>query len=149
MGNLKYAPDRGRIIMVNFELSGSQVPLEMTEANRPCVVIQNNKINRGHLVTVVPLSTSKPKDKRPFHHLMDHRSFWHWPVKMGGRDMERWAKCDCITTVSLDRCKDPSMKDANNKRRYLRIKAINSDLIAIERCILWALGISIDRHAGD
>ena len=57
-------PDRGRIIIVNFEMGGSAVPPEMCKPNRPCVVLQNNKLDRGGLVTVVPLSGNPPKTGR-------------------------------------------------------------------------------------
>ena len=76
------APDRGRIIIVNFELGGSAVPPEMAKSGRPCVVLQNNKIARGKLVTVVPLSSQAPDFIANWHHKMDHRSFIGMP--------ERW-----------------------------------------------------------
>jgi uncharacterized protein YifN (PemK superfamily) len=54
------APDRGRIIIVNFEMGGAAIGQEMRKARRPCLVIQNNKLRRGRLVTVVPLSGKEP-----------------------------------------------------------------------------------------
>jgi uncharacterized protein YifN (PemK superfamily) len=136
-----YAPGRGRIIIVNFEMSGSGVPPEMRKAGRPCVVVQNNKLKRGRLVTIVPLSTGAPNRAFPCHHEMDHRSFRDWPVCDQERGRARWAKCDFLTTVSLDRCKDPSYRQAQ-RRRYVKVKVIKSDMEAIDRCVLWALGIN-------
>ena len=135
-------PDRGRIIIVNFELSGSGVPPEMRKTGRPCVVLQNNKLARGRLVTVIPLSTTEPQRAMPYHHLMDHRSFRDWPMDWDGQGVPRWAKCDYVTTVSLDRCTDPYRKPAYGARRYVKCRAISADVVAIEKCVLWALGIT-------
>ena len=135
-------PNRGRIIVVNFELSGSGVPPEMRKTGRPCVVFQNNKLARGRLVTVIPLSTTEPNRHMPYHHVMDHRSFRDWPMDWGGQGLPRWAKCDYITTVSLDRCTDPYRKEPRGGRRYTKCKAIQADMEAIEKCVLWSLGIT-------
>lgn len=78
----------------------------------------------------------------PYHHLMDHRSFRVWPVEWNGQGTPRWAKCDYITTVSLDRCTDPYHREAYERRRYVKCNVIAADMTAIEKCILWALGIT-------
>lgn len=139
---MDFAPDRGRIITVNFEMGGAPVDPEMPKERRPCVVVQNNKLRRGRLVTVVPLSTQAPDVVMPYHHQMDHRSFRDWPLDNGGQILVRWAKCDYVTTVSLDRCKDPYRKLPYGDRRYLKVKAIAADMEAIDKCVLWALGIN-------
>ncbi len=144
---MKFAPERGRIIRVNFEMGGAPVPPEMPKGFRPCIVVQNNKLQRGRLVTVVPLSTREPDNIQPFHHEMDHRSFMNWPFDDGGQALERWAKCDYVTTVSLDRCKDPYKREQFGNRRFLKVKAIKADIDAIDRCVLWALGIDPDNLA--
>jgi mRNA interferase MazF len=133
-------PDRGRIIIVNFELGGTAVPPEMRKPSRPCVVLQNNKLLRGPLATVVPLSTSAPVPPGPHHHQMSHLSFRDWPIEWSS-DSPRWAKCDYVTTVALDRCHDPYHRIAYGGRRYVRVKAAKVDIEAIDRCVLWALGI--------
>lgn len=82
----------------------------------------------------------------PYHHLMDHRSFRDWPMSWDGQGTPRWAKCDYVATVSLDRCTDPYKKSAYERRKYLRVRVINADLQAIERCVLWGLGIDPTLH---
>lgn len=136
-------PDRGRIIIVDFELRGSAVPPEMGKSGRPCVVINANNLHRGRLITVVPLSTTAPDRPQPYHHQMDHRSFRHWPMNWGTQGEPRWAKCDYIATVSLDRCKDPYQKSDYQPRRYVRVSAIKADIAAIDQCVLRALGINM------
>ena len=127
---------------MNFEMGGALVPPEMRKPGRPCVVVQNNSLHRGRLVTVVPLSTTPPERPMPYHHEMDHRSFRDWPFA-GRTDSPRWAKCDYVTTVSLDRCKDPSHKPPGQARRYVRVRVIQADADAIDRCVMWALGIRV------
>jgi uncharacterized protein YifN (PemK superfamily) len=143
VASLAGVPDRGRIIVVNFELSGSGVPPEMRKARRPCVVFQNNKLARGRLVTLIPLSTTEPDRRMPYHHVMDHRSFRDWPMEWDGQGMPRWAKCDYITTISLDRCADPYRKEPHGARRYTKCRAIKADMDAIEKCVLWSLGVNL------
>ncbi len=141
MASLIGPPDRGRIIIVNFDLHGNAVPPEIGKAGRPCVVIHANGLRRGRLATVVPLSTKEPHRHQPYHHQMDHRSFAGWPKNWGPQGTPRWAKCDYITTVSLDRCTDPYLKENFQPRRYVKIKVIKADMSAIDQCVLRALGI--------
>lgn len=140
---LQVAPDRGRIIIVNFDLGGRSVGQEMRKPGRPCLVIQNNAIRRGRLVTIVPLSGKDPRKVEPYHHRMDHRSFQVMPLRYGGQAKPRWAKCDYVTTVSLERCTNPYAHEAYKPRRYVTVKAIKTDVEAVERCMLWALGIKL------
>jgi uncharacterized protein YifN (PemK superfamily) len=145
VGCLNQVPDRGRIIVVNFEMGGGAIPPEMAKARRLCVVLQNNKSRRGNLVTVIPLSKTKPEPEMPYHHVMDHRSFRDLPISFG-QGVMRWAKCDYIASVSLSRCVDPSHKENFSGRRHVKVKAIAADMIAIEKCVLWGLGIDPNRH---
>jgi uncharacterized protein YifN (PemK superfamily) len=138
--SLHSPPDRGFIIIVNFELGGT-LGAEMTGTMRPCVVVQNNRLHRGPLVTVVPISTTAPEPAMPWHHELDHMSFRAWPISWGGQGLPRWAKCDYITTVSLERCEHPYSKTRDGGRRYTRVRITRTDLEAVEGCVQWALGI--------
>jgi uncharacterized protein YifN (PemK superfamily) len=140
-------PDRGRVVIVHFELGGGFIEPKMCKSGRPCVVVQNNKLARGPLVTVVPLSTTAPARPMPYHHLMDHRSFTMMPSDYGGQGLQRWAKCDHLMTVSLARCADPySRRRYRESRKYVKVKIIQADMDAIERCVVWATGIQPERH---
>lgn len=55
---MRQVPDRGRIVIVNFEQAGNGMPPEMDGSMRPCIVVQNNALARYGLVTVVPISTT-------------------------------------------------------------------------------------------
>ena len=72
-------------------------------------------------------------------------------MEWGGQGTPRWAKCDYVTTVSLDRCCDPYRRPRApcQARQYIRVKAIQADVDAIERCLLWALGITASKHGAD
>lgn len=131
---------------MNFEKGGASIPPEMCKSGRPCVVLHNNKLNRGPLLTVVPLSMTPPLAVMPYHHQMDHRSFRDLPAAYGGQGEPRWAKCDYIATVSMDRCTDPYYKPPGQDRRYVKVKVIQADMLTIEKCVLWALGIQAGNH---
>jgi uncharacterized protein YifN (PemK superfamily) len=138
-------PDRGRILIVNFELGGVPELPEMDGTQRPCVVVQNNLLDRPGLVTVVPISMTRPPTVGKQHHLLHHLSFRDWPLGWDGQGAERWAKCDYVATLGLKRCSDPYRKLPRDGRRYIKVKITKSDLDAIERCVLWALGIDPQR----
>ena len=142
MSGMTYAPKRGSLIMVNFSMGGKPVGAEMPKDTRPCVVVQRQQdMKRGQLVTVVPLSTVEPRKIMPFHHLMDHRSFRQMPESFD-RARPRWAKCDYITTISLDRCKSPyRVPGYGRKRQPLKVQIIDADLGAIDDCLRWALAL--------
>jgi uncharacterized protein YifN (PemK superfamily) len=143
---MRETPDRGRIVVVNFEIGGTATPPEMVGTQRPCVVVQNNALRRGALVTLVPLSTTEPLRPGKQHHRMSHLSFRGWPMDWDGQGTPRWAKCDYLATVSLSRCTDPYTKEQFGGRRYVRVKATRIDLEAVERCVIWALGVDPRLH---
>jgi uncharacterized protein YifN (PemK superfamily) len=142
---MKERPDRGRILIVNFELGGVPAIPEMGGTQRPCVVVQNNVMDRPGLVTVVPISMTPPVVPGKQHHLLSHLSFRDWPLDWDGQGSVRWAKCDYVVTLGLKRCTDPYRKLRGDGRKYIRVKITKSDLEAIERCVLWALGIDPQR----
>ncbi len=138
---MKFVPERGHILIVNFEIGGVQREPEMNGSARPCVIVQNNRLERGPLVTVVPVSTTPPRVPGKQHHLLSHLSFRGWPMQWDGQGKERWVKCDYVTTISLERCTQPYSKTVDGRRRYTRVKVTRIDMEAIDQCVLWALGI--------
>lgn len=87
-----YQPRPGNVVMCDYR--GFVVP-EMVKV-RPVVVIARNRKNRK-LVTVVPLSTTAPAALEDYHHPLTHN-----PLP-GRAEIRCWAKCDMVTTVSLQR----------------------------------------------
>lgn len=138
---MEVVPKRGRIVVVNFEMFGTAAPPEMVGTKRLCLVVQSDRLVRGRLVTVVPLSSTAPVNPGKQHHKMSHLSFNDLPVTWD-RGLERWAKCDYISTVTLDRCVDPYEKPAFGQRKYRRVQAAKVDIDAVDKCIAWALGIN-------
>ena len=142
---MEQRPDRGRLIIVNFDQGGVAVPPEML-GTRPCVVVQNNALTRGPLVTVVPLSTTAPETPgQKHHHAMNPLSFRDLPVNWSP-GTPRWAKADYLVTVSLDRCTDPYRLRPYQTRQYVKVKITKADLEAIEKCVLFSLGIDPAKH---
>jgi len=141
---LPHVPGRGRIIIVDFEMGGAAIPPEMNKSGRPCLVVQNNKLYRGRLVTVVCLSATPPKVVMPYHYQMSAASFADYPEKNDGEGPPRWAKCDYITTVSLDRCLNPHYREPYQARTYVSVRATKEDVAEVEERVLWALGFLPD-----
>ena len=90
---LKFHPGYGCILMCDF--SHQAVP-EMVKT-RPVVVISRKAAN-SQLCTVVPLSSTEPDPKHPWHAKMTREKM---PTSLRGK--ECWAKCDCVATVSFAR----------------------------------------------
>lgn len=87
-----YQPRPGNVVICDYR--GFVVP-EMVKV-RPVVVIARNRRNR-RLVTVVPLSTTEPDRLEVHHHALARNP-------LPGRErISCWAKCDMLTTVSLER----------------------------------------------
>ena len=132
--SLQFHPQIGTVLICDFS-SGFKAP-EMVK-KRPVVVIAPRHRHRSNLCTVVPLSTTKPQPIQPYHHKLNSESL---PGKFAER--ETWAKCDMIVTVSftrLDRVKIGI--NQQGKRLYACHSVIAHDLIAIQRAVLYALGL--------
>ena len=89
---IKFQPRAGDVVMCDF--TGFVEP-EMVKT-RPVVVIAQHKRNKK-LVTVVPLSTTKPAQLENYHHEMSTNPLPDKP------HTSCWAKCDMIYTVALAR----------------------------------------------
>lgn len=118
------------------------MPPEMVGTKRLCLVVQNRALRRGRLVTVVPLSSTAPETPGKQHHKMSELSFQSLPISWK-RTLPRWAKCDYVTTISLDRCTDPYERQQFGARKYRPIFAAKCDIDAVDQCLAWSLGINI------
>jgi len=106
-------------------------PPEMVKT-RPVVVVSGK---RTGVCTVVPLSTTEPHPVEPWHHLLDKHSL---PLPFQAKPT--WAKCDMVTTVSLERLDRVLIgRDTAGKRPYVAHKVNAVDLLAIERGLIHAL----------
>lgn len=118
-----YQPKVGHVLMCNFD---GFIEPEMIK-KRPIIVIARNKKN-SKLVTIVPLSTTAPDNLEDHHYKLPFN-----PVPMQN-GVTCWAKCDMISTVSIDRL-DRLKKD----RVRTDILLPSKDIDAIRQCVMHAL----------
>jgi len=128
---LLFQPKPGSVVMCDF--SGFVVP-EMVKF-RPVVVIARNKQN-SHLVTVVPLSTTKPRTMDPCHHQLSANPLPDKPHTVC------WAKCDMLNTVSVARLDRYRLK----KNRFVIPQILQPDFEALQRGVAFALNIQDTVH---
>lgn len=102
---------------------------------RPVVVISRHEAHRGKLCSVVALSTTPPNPAESWHYNMPHLRVSGWSAENGV-----WAKCNMISTVSLERLNKPYVR-LRSGRKYINHQLDNSDMTAILRCVKSYLGL--------
>jgi uncharacterized protein YifN (PemK superfamily) len=140
-------PARGRIVMVNFDLAGA-MPLhaELSGTAQPCLVLRVHRQEKPPLVTLVPLTSLQPHDDEASFHRLELKSFRDWPAPHLFGSLPRWVRCAHLSTVSLDRCADPSYKPTKGDRLTSVVRATAADIAAVEIAVLRALGIAGSRR---
>lgn len=135
-------PERGRILVVNFTMGGGVAwHAELSSAAQPCLVLSVDRTEDPALVTLIPLVSLQPNDIDGRAHRMELRSFRDWPAPQLFGSLPRWARCGHLSTVSLDRCVDPSYKPPTGARMTSVVNATAADIAAIETCVMRGLGI--------
>lgn len=138
---ITFHPHPGMVLICDFS-TGFKVP-EMVKT-RPVIVISPRPRFKTQLCIVVPLSTTAPVPVEGHHHCLDPASL---PGVLAGR--VTWAKCDMVTTVSLDRLdRVKAGKDlVTGKRLYVSASVIPTDFEAVQKAVLVALGlIRLTKH---
>jgi uncharacterized protein YifN (PemK superfamily) len=124
--------------VLGCDFSGMWAPPEMGK-RRPIVILSASPA-RPKLALVIPLSTTPPNPVQPWHHKMSR----------GWDKADRWAKCDMIYAVSLDRLfllRHGWKPDG--KRRYLtNYRVTDEDFAAIQAGVLKALNIEPPKDKG-
>lgn len=123
---LPYLPHQGAILVCDFD--DSAVGAEMIK-RRPVVVVSRHDAHRSQLCCVVALSTTPPEQVKPWHHHMPHLKITGWEAEDGV-----WAKCDMLSTVSLQRLNKPYVK-LRSGRKYITHSLALVDTAAILKCI--------------
>ena len=123
---LLFQPKAQSVIMCDF--GGFLVP-EMIKV-RPVVVISKHKHNKK-LVTVIPLSTTKPTTMYGYHHELILNPLPDKPK------VQCWAKCDMIYTVSLARLD----RYKTVQKQYVVPELSDADFAAIQNCVAFALNL--------
>ena len=134
--SLSFYPNQGMFLICDFRTGF--VPPEMVK-KRPVVVVSPRFRKGTNLCTVVPLSRTPPKIVKAYHHELDPTS--HPDYCRGLTLPPVWAKCDMVTTVSIDRLDRYRLKALHTNRQYVAHTIENADLQAIQAGILNALGL--------
>ncbi|WP_417589305.1 type II toxin-antitoxin system PemK/MazF family toxin [Pararhodobacter oceanensis] len=138
---IRFHPPQGTIVRVNFD--GAFKTPEMVKP-RLCVVISKPIKARPGLCTVVPLSTTVPNPRMPFHCLLSIP--FELPERW--RQIERWVKADMVYAAGFHRIDLLVLrKDRSGKRVYQTRTIPPEDLTRIQASVLHGLGLSsLTRH---
>lgn len=104
-----YYPKQSHVLRCDFK--GFIAP-EMVKV-RPVVVISPSARHGSKLCTVVPISTTPPNPVSPWHIKLSQN-----PNPLETENVEVWAKCDMLYTVSFARL-DKFHRKTRNGREYL------------------------------
>lgn len=131
---LPYHPKPGTIVVCDYAAGGFRQP-EMTK-RRLAVTISPKLKRRNDLVTVVPLSQTKPTPLEPWHTEL----IVAVPHPWGGGP--RWAKCDMVATVGYARLNLPHTRHpVTNQRLFVQIELPEHEVEALRKAVSAALGI--------
>jgi len=107
---------------------------------RPVVVISPRFRQRDGLVTIVPLSTTRPRSVCDYHCELDFDPVMPAPYS----EPRMWVKADMICAVSFDRLSLPYLrKDADGKRSYDVRRIADADLLRVRSCVLNGMGLGV------
>ena len=124
--SLPYLPHQGEILICDFD--DSAIGAEMIK-RRPVVVVSRHEAHRSKLCTVIALSTTPPNPVESWHHSMPHLRVSGWSAENGV-----WAKCNMISTISLERLNKPYIRHRSG-RKYIAHSLDEADLAAVLKCI--------------
>ncbi|MBK0326295.1 type II toxin-antitoxin system PemK/MazF family toxin [Rhodobacteraceae bacterium F11138] len=122
------------VLLCDYSKGGFRAP-EMVK-RRPVIAISPRLRHRTGLVTVVPLSTTKPERVADHHcKVTFQKPLPRFPVQ------ECWVKADMIATVSFGRLDLFSTdRDQNGKRKYLTPLISEEEFEHVKACIRVSLG---------
>jgi uncharacterized protein YifN (PemK superfamily) len=89
----------GMVLVCEFPPQDQIRPGEMTKV-RPVVVVNRRMSSRPGLVNVIPISMTPPHAVAPWHVAIPATAM---PVGWREKPGTRWAKCDMVATVSIER----------------------------------------------
>jgi uncharacterized protein YifN (PemK superfamily) len=133
---LPYHPRPGTIVVCDYAKGGFRPP-EMTK-RRLAVTVSPKLKRRNDLVTVVPLSATRPSPIETWHVPLD----LDVPAPWG--DAARWAKCDMVATVGYDRLNLPHFRHhVTGSRQFWQHELSEGIIVELRRAVASALGIVI------
>jgi len=130
---LAFPPDPGTVVICHFPAEGTVVGAEMVKV-RPAIVVGRTLEGRRGLVNIVPISMTAPARRR----------LWHVPISVaamppGWREKpgDRWAKCDMLTVVSLERLSLTASARRSGYRRFGQDQVDEKTMRDIRRAIAY------------
>jgi mRNA interferase MazF len=136
---LRYHPRPGQILMCDF--SKGFVAPEMVKT-RPVVVLSPTMEGRQNIVTIVPLSSTKPEKIMPFHCQLPKSSL---PMINIFQEQDTWVKGDMIYSVGFSRLEPIRLgrRQSDGKREYFTNKLGRERMREIYACVLHGLNLGI------
>lgn len=132
---LKFHPRIGEILVCKYP-KDMKAP-EMVKS-RPVVVVSPRLKRRSNLITVVPLSSTRPTFIQDYHYEINITN----PFPAPWNHSPCWAICDHPMTVGFDRVDLMKIgKDRNGNRRYYKHKLDTEDVAGIRLALKAALGL--------
>ena len=124
---LPFHPRAGQLLVGDF--TDFAVP-EITKV-RPVIVISPRLPFRSGLVTIVPVSTTEPRNEVPYTFQLS-RNYAPW----GDPNDATWAKCDLVMNVSTARLSSFRV----DRRKYISPQITAEDLMGVRAAVLAGLG---------
>ena len=124
---LSFYPHAGMMLFCDFK--GSIDP-EINK-KRPVIVVSPRLPNRAGLCTIVPTSTTEPRNIQPYQVLLSKN--YHPKEK---DDVPVWAKCDLVANVSIERLD----RFRVSRAKFIVPKVTAEDLASVRQGVLAALG---------
>ena len=132
---ITYHPDAGEIFICRYPKDLREPEMVKT---RPVVVISPSFKHRGKLATIVPLSTTEPRNIMQYHVKITLKN----PLPEPWNINPFWAICDHSMTVGFDRLDLIKLeKDQYGKRKYYKAKLDKSVLHAIRIGVIRGIGL--------
>jgi uncharacterized protein YifN (PemK superfamily) len=105
---------------------------------RPCVVLSPELDGRQFLTTIVPLSTTPPREVKPWHTLLSFDPVLPRPFS----SPQMWVKGDIVLTVAFHRLRLLNAgKEVDGQRVYdIRVLEDN-DFARVQACVRAGLGL--------
>lgn len=138
---LTFSPKRGMLLICDFNTGFA--PPEMTK-KRPVIILGEEMRGRVGTCLVVPTSTTTPDPETDFHVQLDPLSL---PSRLRGQ--VSWAKCDMVTTIACWRLDRVMNGKVGGRRQYVTHVITQADLVAVQKGVLYALGLASVRDALD
>ena len=84
-------PDRGRIVIVDFELGGGAIDDEMRKPRRPCIVVRRNRIDLDDVAAMLDLK-ARMLDRRDGNVAACGRHHARFPPRRRLRQRKRYGR---------------------------------------------------------